>query len=97
MASLNSVQAEVFTMINVYHYGVGGLWLAYGIATAVSLLGVLVGIYAIWRNGACYQNNFSTFVRTTQDESLVGAVGRDNGAEPLPRDLGERSIRLAGR
>lgn len=88
IADANRVPVTIYSSRNIYAYRVRDLWIAYGIAAASSFLCMCVGIYAMWRNGGCYQTNFSTFMRVTKDEVLFRQItAHDNGAEPLPKDL----------
>lgn len=96
IAAQNPVLANVYSSANIYDYDPRDLWIAYGIAAGSSLFCVIFGIYAIWCNGATYQNVFSTFLRTTRDQTLQNLIDpSDNGAEPLPKDLAEVNITLA--
>ena len=96
VAAQNQIPIDIYSSFNIYSYNARDLWLAYGIATGATLLCTVFGLYAIWRNGAAYQNAFSTFLRTTTDYSYQALVDPvDDGAEPLPKHLAEASIRLA--
>lgn len=96
IAAQNPVLANVYRSFNIYDYDPRDLWIAYGIAAGSALFCVIFGIYSILRNGATYQNVFSTFLRTTRDEALQNLIDpSDNGAEPLPKDLAEVNITLA--
>ena len=96
IAAQNPVLANVYSTSNIYNYDLRDLWIAYGIAASSALFCAIVGIYAIWRNGATYQNVFSTFLRTTRDQALQNLIDpSDNGAEPLPKDLARVNITLA--
>ncbi len=96
IAAKNQVLANVYSSHNIYKYDPRDLWVAYGIAAGSALFCVIFGIYAIWRNGATYQNVTSTFIRTTRDQALQNLIDpSDNGAEPLPKYLAEVNIKLA--
>lgn len=96
VAAQNPVLANIYSSSNIYNYDSRDLWIAYGIAAVSALLCVIFGIYAIWRNGATYQNVFSTFLRTTRDQALQNLIDpSDKGAEPLPKDLAAVNIILA--
>jgi len=97
IADRNRVPVNVITSENIYSYDPRDLWLAYGIACGASLLCALLGLYGVWRNGGVsYQNLFSTFVRTTREDSLRNLVEpHDRGSEPLPRKFAEAKIVLA--
>lgn len=97
IAEANKVDINIYRTFNIYAYTPRDLWLAYGIAAAAAFLCVCAGIYAIWRNGGCYQTNFSTFIRVTKDEVLFKYISsNDSGAEPLPKDLAEVRLMLGG-
>jgi hypothetical protein len=94
-AFANQVSENIYYSVNEYNYNARDLWLTYGVAIAAATLCTTVGLFAIWSNGAAYQNLFSTFLRTTRDELLQNLIDHeDNGAEPLPKRLAETSIRL---
>ena len=96
IAERNQVPVDIYSNFNIYKYNPRDLWLTYRIAGGASLICTMLGLYAMWRNGAGYQNLFSTFVRTTRDQALQNLIDpSDIGAEPLPRDLAEASIILA--
>ena len=67
IAAQSPVLANVYSRFNVYQYNPRDLSIAYGIAVNAALLCVIFGLYAIWRNGATYQNLFPTFVRTNEE------------------------------
>ncbi|RDI82030.1 hypothetical protein Vi05172_g7793 [Venturia inaequalis] len=97
IAEANQVDIIIYRTFNIYAYTPRDLWLAYSIAGAAAFLCVCAGIYAIWRNGGCYQTNFSTFIRVTKDEVLFKYISsNDSGAEPLPKDLAEVRLMLGG-
>lgn len=88
---------------NVYVYNPYKLWLAYGIALALSMIAVAIGLYTIVSNSASYSNEFSTIVRVAHcaisDPKLDA---KDNGSDPLVKDLAEarfcpNSIRRDGK
>lgn len=96
IAAQNQILVDVYSNFNIYTYNPRDLWLAYGIAAGSALVCVVFGTYAMWRNGAGYQNVFSTFLRTAREQALQSLIDpTDNGAEPLPSDLAEASIILA--
>ena len=46
-------------------------------------------MHAFYINTSSYQNNFSTFLRTTRNQELLGQIDRDDdGMDPLPVGLG---------
>jgi hypothetical protein len=97
IASDNKVPISIYSIFNIYVYRPRDLWLAYGIAIAASFLCMILGVYAMWRNGGCYQTTFSTFIRVTNDENLLSLISTgDRGGEPLPKDLAEARVVLGG-
>jgi hypothetical protein len=86
-----SLQATVTTtkVYNVYTYAQRTLWLAYGIAIAVTTLSVAAGSIALVLNGASFSNKFSTIVRVGRAAHLTEEIsGNDgDGTEPLPKHL----------
>lgn len=90
VAEANKVDINIYRTFNIYDYRPRDLWLAYGIAAAAAFLCICAGVYAIWRNGGCYQTNFSTFLRVTKDEDFIKQISpNDTGAAPLPNNLAE--------
>lgn len=82
---------------NVYSYGMDKLWLAYGIAIGVTLLNVLVGLWAIAQTGASFTGNFSTIVRVAKN-ALIEEDMQENtlpGRDPLPKRLAQAEMRLS--
>lgn len=51
---------------NVYVYTAPTLWIAYGLATFVTLIGVIFGLRATLSSNASYSTDFSTIVRATR-------------------------------
>jgi hypothetical protein len=96
LAEANKVPINIYHSFNIYAYDPRDLWLAYGIAAAAAFLCMCIGVYTMWRNGACYQTGFSTFIRVTRDENLFRLIDpNDSGAEPLPKDLAKVRLLLA--
>lgn len=81
---------------NVYSYGSDKLWLAYGTAIGVTLLNVLVGLWAIVQTGASFTGNFSTIVRVAKNAVIEEDMREDRlpGRDPLPKRLAKAEIRL---
>jgi hypothetical protein len=96
MAEDNKVSVDVYFSFNIFVYNPRDLWLAYGVAAAAAFICICIGGFAMWRNGACYQTTFSTFVRATKDENVLKLINpNDRGAEPLPKDLAKVRLVLA--
>ncbi len=83
-AGIPLTDVTVFYPQNIYTYEPQQLWLAYGIAIAANILCLLVGLYAIHRNGLSYNSDFLTIMRTTRKHNLDLLVTEadSNGAEP---------------
>ena len=75
----------VFYPENVYVYQPRQLWFAYGIAILANIVCLLIGVFAMRRNGLWYNNDFTTIMRTTRNPNLDLLVpeGESNGAEPV--------------
>lgn len=81
-----------------YQYGPEDLWIAYGCAILATLIASLVGVQAIWGIGSSYSSKFSTVARITRDTDLCQMlVDRDDGSDPLPKDIGQQSFQLTKR
>ncbi|KAI9712451.1 MAG: hypothetical protein M1820_001664 [Bogoriella megaspora] len=81
----------------VYVYSAGKLWLAYGIATAVTLASVLIGLLVMFTNGATYSNNFSTILRVARATGLDAYIFQADMDDrtPAPRPLTNTSVLLS--
>ncbi|KAM0714117.1 hypothetical protein Q7P37_011081 [Cladosporium fusiforme] len=86
---------------NIYAYDAATLWAAYGAAIISATIAVSVGFSAMHLNGAAYDANFSTILRTSQisepprmdDHDPEPGDERDDGSKPLPKSL-EKAIVL---
>jgi hypothetical protein len=63
----------------IYNYSRQKLWLAYGIALALSAATVVAGILAIISNSVTYSDRFSTILRTTRHAELAAATTSSAG------------------
>ena len=74
---------------NIYTYSALKLWAAYGVAIFLALLTALLGLVAIFLNGASYSNNFSTTFRAARGAAISEKVyaGDVAGEDPLPKRL----------
>lgn len=81
-----------------YVYAVKTLWLAYGIAIFVALIGVVVGICCIMSNGASFSNEFSTILRTSRAASVNVNIEQEDadGKDPLPKYIDEAHVVFTG-
>jgi hypothetical protein len=93
-------QSEItFTTVSpVYEYSQSRLWLAYGVAIAISILIVIAGLTVVYLSGAAYNNNFSNTLRLARGAHLSHEVidGDHDGKEPLPEYLEKATISFAG-
>jgi ABC-type dipeptide/oligopeptide/nickel transport system permease component len=60
------VNVTTFKSAVVYAYNPQNLLLSYGMAVLASTIAIGVGFYAIFKNGACYDNRVSTFSTAMQ-------------------------------
>ena len=75
-----------WTSNTVYEYRPYNLWLAYGIAIASSFFAVVLGLYALWRNGVSHDNSFSAIMAVTQNDFLNElTLGHSLGATPMSK------------
>jgi hypothetical protein len=70
--SLWSTTTSVDTVrdVNVFVYDPHVLWAGYGAAMGVTLLGMLVGLHALWANGGGGGKAFSLIMATTRNPAL---------------------------
>ena len=74
------------------------LIVAYGMAFGASLICCVLGMLSYGMNGNSFQNNFSTYIRAAEGSNFRASVSPgDTGAGPLPRRIGEKTVRLASR
>ena len=95
-SSMTEVEATSKFFRSDYVYEPAALIIAYAISNVISLLCVMVGIYAIYKNGASFTNNFSTIVRVTNHLDLEDQIDEKDrsGADPLPKHLADNEILL---
>jgi hypothetical protein len=88
-----------FTTISpVYEYSQSRLWLAYGIAIAISILIVIAGLVVMYLGGAAYNNNFSNILRLARGAHISHEIidWDHDGKEPLPEYLEKANISFSG-
>jgi hypothetical protein len=74
--------------INVCQYRKQNLWISYGLAIFAAAFGVLVGLRAVYQNGISHDNNFSTIIAATRNDTLDGLTrGSSLGGETVTADL----------
>jgi hypothetical protein len=99
-SSYKSPQSQVtFTTISpVYEYSGHRLWLAYGLAIAISVLIVIAGLVVMYLSSAAYNSSFSTILRLGRGAHLSQEIvhGDHDGKEPLPEYLEKATISFAG-
>ncbi|KAK7887327.1 hypothetical protein LTR67_009747 [Exophiala xenobiotica] len=95
--SMTAVNATSRWFRSDYVYEPEALIIAYFISNTMSLLCIGIGAFAIYKNGACFTNNFSTIVRVTNHldfEDLIDEARDRSGADPLPKHIGDTVISL---
>ncbi|KAJ7440809.1 hypothetical protein B0H11DRAFT_2098359 [Mycena galericulata] len=71
-----TVSANVVRDVNVFMYQPHALWAGYGTAVGVTLLCMMVGLHALWRNGGGGGKGFSLIMATTRNPALDGVTNR---------------------
>ena len=81
---------------NVYAYAVQRLWIAYGLALALTLLVVGLGSANLLKAGATYSNRFSTVLRTTRGAEIDTLIPTEyrGGEDPVPHAVRVAKLRL---
>ncbi|KAI0428324.1 hypothetical protein F5Y09DRAFT_343769 [Xylaria sp. FL1042] len=84
------------TYRSVYQYSSRQLYIAYGVAIAVSILAALLGFGAIFLNNANYSSNFSSVYRTAYNSipSIKMQVEDMKATDPLPRYLAKATLHV---
>lgn len=82
----------------MYEYSGHRLWLAYGLATAISTIIVAAGLIVMFLSSAAYNSSFSTMLRLGRGAHLSQEIvdGDHDGKEPLPKYLEKATISFAG-
>jgi hypothetical protein len=82
----------------VYEYAGHRLWLAYGLAIAISALIVIAGLVVMYLSSAAYSSSFSTILRLGRGAHLSQEIvdGDHDGKDPLPEYLEKTTISFAG-
>lgn len=90
-----TVQVTDLTYRNYYFYGPTALLGAYIGALVVTIACVVVGFFALRRNGVTQNNSFSSFLMTTRNPELDRlAVGYCLGSGPLKGDIDKVRLRF---
>ncbi|CZR51150.1 uncharacterized protein PAC_01025 [Phialocephala subalpina] len=75
---------NIIANVNIYTYNVANLAMAYGIAIAVTVISVMIGMRALMVNGVSHGTSFSAIMCSTRNETLDNlTVGSSLAAEPL--------------
>lgn len=83
-----STIVNVTSTRNIYRYTCRNLLISYSIAVIATLLGVTVGIRALFLNGVAHSTNFAAIVATTRSPSLAAVTeGASMGSEPMPKEM----------
>lgn len=84
-ASLTALAATSKFFKSDYVYEPDTLIISYALSNTISLLCVLAGGFAIYKNKASFTSNFSTIVRVTNHLDLEDSIdGKDrSGSDPL--------------
>jgi len=79
------VNVTTSTSAVVYAYNPQNLLLSYGLAILGSTIAIAFGLFAMWKNGACYDNRMSTFGTAMQgfDVKEVFEDSKTRAAQPL--------------
>lgn len=79
---------------NIYTYSALKLWAAYGVAIFLAVLTVLLGLVAMFLNGASYSGNFSAVFLAAKGASLSENIHAQDlgGEDPLPRYLATAQV-----
>lgn len=80
-----------------YEYSKSRLWLAYGVAIAISAVIIVAGLTVMSMGSAAYNNNFSNILRLARGAHLSHEVANEDhdGKEPLPKHLQKATISFA--
>ncbi|PKK42204.1 hypothetical protein CI102_14753 [Trichoderma harzianum] len=80
--------------IIIYSYAAVTLWLAYGIAIGLTMLGIICGLVSVERNNGSYTTKFSTILRVAHCISLSIPVQPEDtgGKDPVPRYMDDSSV-----
>ena len=98
-AELQRTDVTSVTYNNIYAYSAARLWLAYGLAVISAIIAALIGMFAMFYNGASYSNNFSTILRASHAIELSKDVAPEekNGSDPLPSYLAGATLTMTHR
>jgi hypothetical protein len=95
MESTNLTKVVHTSSQAVYEYRPYNLWLAYGIAIALSFDAVLLGLHALWLNGVSHDNSFSSIMASTRNAYLDElTLGHSLGATPMSKEILQTRLRF---
>ncbi|KAL9012223.1 MAG: hypothetical protein Q9180_009116, partial [Flavoplaca navasiana] len=90
-----STDVNVTTTKNVYRYARCNLLISYSIAVSAALLGVSLGMRALYLNGVAHSTNFAAIVATTRSLSLTELTEAvPMGSEPMPKEILKTKLRF---
>jgi hypothetical protein len=88
MENTNLTFVAHWSNTNMYEYRPYKLWLAYGIAITSSFVGVLLGLHALWLNGASHDNSFFSIMASMRKGFLDElTLGHSLGTTPMLRKI----------
>ncbi|KAF2729849.1 hypothetical protein EJ04DRAFT_58628 [Polyplosphaeria fusca] len=97
-SSETAMKANITTMApyNIYKYSAKRLWIAYGIAIALTAIAVLHGLILMFSSGASYSDSVSTIMRSAWIAELdIDRADHEQGfQDPLPKSLAVAKILL---
>jgi hypothetical protein len=94
-AETQSVECVKSRTMIVYVYLPPSLWIGYAIAVAITLASILIGSWAIWKNGVASDTLFSRILVTTRNPTLDHlSVGACLGGDPFPKELRKTKLRF---
>ncbi|KAL1883561.1 hypothetical protein Plec18167_002567 [Paecilomyces lecythidis] len=90
----SDTNVTITTNRNTYAYSRAILWITYGIAILLTLVSILLGMFANRANQGSYSSNFSTIMRTTRNASLSSQIrlADCSGKDPLPKYISDTTI-----
>lgn len=94
IAAQHPVGTMIYQRYNIYIYRADVLWISYGLTAGATFLCMAIGVSAMIRNQACYENVPSTFLRLTANMVTLRQIVQsdDDGSVPLPAAIGEARI-----
>lgn len=72
--TFQNVNGTADRMVSVFAYDAQSLWIAYGAALSCAVVCLLIGLYALTRNGSGADSSFSDILWATRNPTLDGAM-----------------------